>query len=98
MSKTQHCFRGAAGRLHLLHGEPVLILTCPPVDPTADALGRPGEITAVVHIAAGQTWPDRTSETLADAALQQGGAVALVFADLGDAMACMRRIGQDSQA
>ena len=55
-------------------------------------MGRPGEITAIVTIAPGASWPDRISEVLANATLGQGGVVALVFASLVDAANCMSRL------
>ena len=40
----------------------------------------------------GVSWPDATGEALAAATLEAGGAVALAFVTMGDALACKRRL------
>jgi hypothetical protein len=97
LSET-NCFHSAVRALHIVHEQPVLILTRPPVEPTLDALERPGEVVVRISIPLGASWPDPTIGALAAGALAQNGAVAVTFSDLGDALACLRRIGQDNRA
>lgn len=92
MSETRNRFGGAAARLHILDGQPMVILARPPLEPTPDTLGRPGEITTIVNIAPGASWPDLVSVMLATATLQQGGVVVMVFDRLANASACLRRL------
>ncbi|MDN3568746.1 hypothetical protein ACFQY5_36185 [Paeniroseomonas aquatica] len=94
MSETRNRFGGAAARLHILNGQPMVILARPPLEPTPDALSRPGEITTIVNIAPGASWPDSVSVMLVTATLQQSGAVVMVFERLSDAAACLQRLDQ----
>ena len=98
MKHVGSCFRDAFARLHVLHGQPAVILAHPPTAATPQSLCRPGEITAHISIAAGASWPDRLSAALAAGALRQDGVVALVFASIDDGMACASRIVHDNRA
>ncbi|MBL6080216.1 hypothetical protein JMJ56_19545 [Belnapia sp. T18] len=93
------CFHaGAAARLHVLHGQPVMILARPPLEPTPDLLGQPGGMVVFAHIAPGADHLDPLSEALAAGALSQGGVVALLFDNSTDAMAYASRIAHDDRA
>jgi hypothetical protein len=97
LSET-NCFHSAVRALHIVHEQPVLILSRSPVEPTLAALERPGEVVVRISIPLGASWPDPTIGALAAGALGQNGAVAVTFADLGDALGCLRRIAADNQA
>jgi hypothetical protein len=93
---------GAEARLHFLsdQGEHrfALILARPPIEAAPASLLRRGELSVALPHDRGATWPDRSGEALARGVLDHGGAVALVFAGLGDAVACKARIDQDNRA
>ncbi|SDE47438.1 hypothetical protein [Belnapia rosea] len=103
MSENRNCFHaGAAARLHILpdQGEYrfVLILAKPPVDAVPASLGRRGELTAILPHDRGATWPHRDGQAIARGVLAQGGAIALGFVTLADALACKTRIDHDNRA
>src|SRR4051812_10505960 len=85
-------FPGAVARLHLRRDEPIIVVAKPPVQPTLDAAEQPGAVVVIVHIGRGASWPDRSSETWARAALGQGGIVVMLFGALVDAESCMQRL------
>ena len=59
---------------------------------------RPEALTARASVAAvlthdeGVSWPDARGEALGAAILERGGAVALAFVSMSDALACKRRL------
>ncbi len=87
---------GAVARLHALPeggrtGWAVIVARRPEAA-TLAALARPGGLSALLTHDAGLSWPDARGVALAAAVLQRGGAVALAFVHVGDALACKRRL------
>lgn len=60
-------------------------------------LTKSGQITVICTHDKSVSWPNQRSEALAVAALEQGGVVALAFADVADSMACARRLKGGAQ-
>ena len=84
------------GSLPHLPGGFGCILARPPVEPTMDAIVRPGEISAIVTHDRGCNWPDRAGQAIARAILEQGGVAVLAFSSLGDALQCRARIQREA--
>ncbi|WP_043360967.1 hypothetical protein [Belnapia sp. F-4-1] len=92
---------GAAAQLHI-RPEPaeykfMLILAKPPVEAVPASLVRRGELAAILPHDRGATWPHRDGQVIARGVLAQGGAIALGFVTLADALACKARIDRDNQ-
>lgn len=73
-----------------------IILTADPAMAAPEALGAPGSVSAVLAHDAGLSWPNRKGVALARTVIEAGGAVALGFATLADALACKRRLDAEA--
>lgn len=87
---------GGAARLfsfdHLAGFPWCIIAAATPQRARPEALAARGNLAAFLTHDEGVSWPDATGEALAAATLQAGGAVALAFVTMGDALACKRRL------
>ena len=87
---------GGAARLHEIRnltGFPwLVIIAASHAEAVPAVLTKPGAVCPLLTHAAGVSWPNRTGEALALAALADGGAVALGFVRLADAASCKARL------
>ncbi|WP_426957996.1 hypothetical protein [Muricoccus radiodurans] len=63
---------------------------------TPDALVVPGQLSALLTFDDGFSWPDADGIALARATLERGGVVAMAFASIADALACLRRLHREA--
>ena len=99
MNREQPFNTGAVIRLGSLQHPPGAfgcIVARPPVESSLDAVARPGEIAAIINHDPGCTWPDRASQDLGRAVLEQGGVAVLAFSSLGDTLQCRARIQREA--
>ena len=87
---------GGAARLFSIDtmaGFPWCVIAAPtPERARPEALSARGQVSAVLTHDEGLSWPGARGEALAAATIAQGGAVALAFVSMGDALACKRRL------
>ncbi len=84
--------RGGDARLYRVDGVWVVIIATSPDLAIPAALARPGKLAVKMTHDPGVRWPDRHGQALARRVLAHGGAVALVFSTLGDALAARDRL------
>lgn len=87
---------GGAARLYSMHHAPgfpwAVLAASNPALARPEAFGMRGAVSAVLTHDEGMTWPNARGEALAVAILDEGGAVALAFRNIADALACKRRL------
>jgi hypothetical protein len=87
---------GGGARLFSLPDYPgspwVVICATTPEAARLESLRRRGGTSALLTHDEGLSWPNLRGEALAAATLAQGGAVALAFLTLADALACKTRL------
>ena len=86
---------GGAARLFAFDhpGFPWCVIAAPtPERARPEALTARGQTSALLTHDEGLSWPSARGEALAAAVMAQGGAVALAFTTMGDALACKRRL------
>lgn len=92
---------GGAARLFSLPDLPgfawVVVAAAIPEAARLESLTRRGGASALLTHDEGLAWPNRKGEALAVAMLAQGGAVALAFRTLADALACKARLEGGAQ-
>ena len=76
-------------------GAYAVVLAKPPLEPSLSNALQPGRLAAAIEHERGLTWPDCLGQQLAQAALEREGVALLVFASLGDAMACKLRLNRE---
>ncbi|MGK7864520.1 hypothetical protein [Falsiroseomonas sp. E2-1-a4] len=88
--------KGGAARLFSLPDIPAfgwcVIVAADPARARLESLARRGALSAFLTHDEGLNWPNRRGEMLAGETLARGGAVALAFATMADALACKRRL------
>ena len=88
--------KGGAARLFSLPDIPAfewcVIVAADPARARLESLSRRGALSAFLTHDEGLNWPNRRGEMLAGETLARGGAVALAFATMADALACKRRL------
>lgn len=93
---------GGAARLFSLPDVPAfawcVIVAADPERARPESLSRRGTLAAFLTHDEGLTWPSRRGERLARDTLARGGAVALAFRTMGDALACKRRLEGNTHA
>jgi len=62
-----------------------------------ESLTRRGGVSTLLTHDEGLTWPDGRGEALAMTVLARGGAVALAFTTMTDALTCKRRLEEEAQ-
>ncbi len=81
-------------RLLVVDGQFVVVasMTLLPSNGIDELFYRPGGVSGLITHDPGLHWPDRRGESLLRATLKAGGAVALVFTSLHDALRCQTRL------
>ncbi|MBW6397622.1 hypothetical protein KPL78_07190 [Roseomonas sp. HJA6] len=70
----------------------LVLLAVPPRPASLETMVAPDVMKAIVTHDAGDAWPDAWGCALTTEVLRRGGAAALGFATLADALACRRRL------
>ena len=81
-------------RLLVAKGQFVVVasMTSLPSNGIDELFCRPGGVSGLLTHDPGVCWPDPRGESLLRATLKAGGAVALVFTSLHDALRCQNRL------